>query len=252
MKIRHFVLMLLSFLLGSCFNFHPKLKNTDDILMVKHLNKSSIMMLSLDEDGEYSPMCSGVWISQTKILSARHCVEPNIKPTSVLSQYGIDIQNQLSSLPGMVIPYANYDEKSKDFSIKNKPHFAVVIAYTETSDLVLLSTITDNKDHDYTSIADDDPSPGEKLHIIGHTIGMKYNYNIGYMSRESIGRRLDGDFPVFQISTIIGPGNSGGGAFNADGQLIGICSMYNPRFPGYGYFVDLTTIKDFISQNKYS
>jgi S1-C subfamily serine protease len=51
---------------------------------------------------------------------------------------------------------------------------------------------------------------------------------------------------VVQISAPIWIGNSGGGAFNSDGHLIGLSSWITLRAPSVAFFIHRDEIKNFL------
>jgi S1-C subfamily serine protease len=54
---------------------------------------------------------------------------------------------------------------------------------------------------------------------------------------------------IIQISAPVWLGNSGGGAFDEDGRLIGICSWISKNGPQLTFFVHRDAINKFIVDN---
>ena len=71
-------------------------------------------------------------------------------------------------------------------------------------------------------IADITPEIGDEIYILGHPLGARYNLSKGIVSNL--------DRPFFMgVDAVMTFGNSGGGVFNSNGELVGICS----RVPVY-------------------
>jgi S1-C subfamily serine protease len=52
-----------------------------------------------------------------------------------------------------------------------------------------------------------------------------------------------------QVSAPIWMGNSGGGAFDEKGRLVGLCTRMLAYVPNVGFFVPATVIKKFIKED---
>ena len=65
---------------------------------------------------------------------------------------------------------------------------------------------------------------------------------------------MNGSVPIYtktlQISSPAWRGNSGGGAFDADGKLIGISSWVSARGPMLGFFIHRDEIEKFLKESK--
>lgn len=246
-------LLLLAFLAGCCTHtisskFPPELTYQDRFTekLVQHLEKSTVVLLQKDiANGTYSSLCAGVWITQSKFLSARHCAENEITgPLDELLGLPVDLRK----LPGIVMPYKTHAEFEEKFKIgsSKKPHFAVVTAYDPKSDLVLLDSI-DAVDHDIASIYYGKIFDGQNLLIVGHTTGMEYTVFQGMVSKNKRVTKPFGEFwETIQISAPIASGNSGGGAFDLDGNLLGICSYTRGNGINQGFFIHRDAILDFL------
>lgn len=248
-KITNLLVFFVSFLVASCFNIHTKTR-TPEVSLVKHLNNSTVILWR-GSGNEYNTLCTGVWISDSQILTARHCVEALLTPKVILTDQGLEIKLPgIKDIPGVIVPYSNYSERNDEFNFNKKPHFAVAIAYSSMADLALLAPVSSDTNHEIAVLSSTMPEPGEKVHVIGHTVGMTYNYTVGVMSRTFETDNLGYNFTALHLSVIIGPGNSGGGAYDSDGKLLGICSQYGTRVAGIGLFVSIQDILDFLAENK--
>ena len=43
--------------------------------LINHINKSTVALVTSDEFGDYNAYCTAFWISETHLLTARHCIE---------------------------------------------------------------------------------------------------------------------------------------------------------------------------------
>lgn len=186
--------------------------------IVAQLNQSTVALV----DGTH-PYCSGVWIGDNQILTAAHCVtegdEVTQKVDYVIGEGGDVYHAEL----------ARFDTKI---------------------DLALIRAFTPPL-HPFAPVASSAPLQGEELHIFGHPRGFWWTYLHGYVAAPL---RVDDETvdelgisgPFLQVEAPIAPGNSGGGAFNTDGQLVGICSWGQGDLPAQGFYVALPTIRKFL------
>ena len=83
--------------------------------------------------------------------------------------------------------------------------------------------------------------------IVGHTTGLWWTYIEGDVSSS---RTHVGKFSkLLQISSPAWFGNSGGGAFNEDGKLVGISSWIYTKAPMVTFFVHGDVIRSFLVKN---
>lgn len=228
---------------------NPSLQDRFKAKLVQHLEKSTVVLLQKDiEKGMYSSLCAGVWISQTRFISARHCPETEI--ISTIEAF-LHIKPNLKELPGVIMPYKIYSEINERFKIadRKKPHFAVVIAYDPKNDLALFEA-TDPVEHDIVPLYQGDIYDGQNLLIVGHSAGMEYSVINGIVSKDYRLMEVFGEkWDTIQISAPVAGGNSGGGAFDLDGNLLGICS-FTKAAPNQSFFVHRNIIVDFIKSVK--
>ena len=70
---------------------------------------------------------------------------------------------------------------------------------------------------------------GEKIYVIGHSLGLDYTISDGLLSGKRKFKEIDTkalkDYELYQISAPISPGNSGGPVFNSKGDLVGVSTF---------------------------
>ena len=268
-KIIFTIIVLLAYLSGCSSSLQPIQADQDSpdkngkeakMFMIEHLSRATAVLLSnkSDEEEDYRVFCSAVWISPDKMITARHCAEAELENTE-LNEINelLGIPPDLTTLPGTIIHYSNYDERDLKFNKNDKtPSMAVVIAYDKENDLAVLQSVT-NTEHDYANLATSDVWIGQNVHIIGHSIGLQYNYFDGVISSTERNmrrffRRNDKDVMMLHITAAVAPGNSGGGAFDEDGNIVGICSFIALRASNANFFVRFDKVKSLlIAENLY-
>ena len=188
--------------------------------MVERLERETIALVRpqrLDDHLGIVPYCTGVWVEQTKILTARHCVDDE---------------------PMLI--YAVYDD---DENLR----VAHLVAEDPENDLALLTTDPQGTpNHPITKLANE-VWVGEHVNIIGHTTGLWWTYIEGVIS--SSRKSEEGKKSALQISSPAWFGNSGGGAFDDEGNLVGISSWVSTRAPMMSFFIHRSVIEKFLKEN---
>jgi hypothetical protein len=150
-------------------------------------------------------ICAGVVVTRRLVLTSWHCVA------------------ELRSLQ------VSFDDKSKLRADRN----AEVLVKDRSTDLAVLR-LSQDFDLPPATLASTPAKSGDQVLVIGHPYGDLY-----YAAQGTV---VEPDERFFLTSAAVEPGNSGGPAFNAKGELIGNVSRRNNLFGGR-YLGDCAALK---------
>lgn len=226
--------------------------------MIDRLQDESVALVMVSEDPsslvpgahKVRAYCSAVWVSDDQILTAEHCVEDLGQDPlqSALKELGIPVAPWDPT--GQRLTYAIKDDVTQDGMHFSTYRNAVVAVDDKTNDLALLRVEPDTAPHRHNvaTVAPRDVRTGDELSVIGNPKGFLWTYMVGRVSAQRTVNNFNGaSVNVTQVSAPIWYGNSGGGAFNSDGDLVGICSFMGP-IPNAGFFVHRTDIASFLKR----
>ena len=173
---------------------------------------SKTIALVHDRNGqELRSFCSGVWVSDTSILTAFHCVD----------DVGAD--------------GVSYTAPETD-----KAFHAALYAIDPGHDLALLRSAGNYAPyHGVAHVGLDNIRPGAWVSTMGHPLGLTWSYSSGDIAAVrdlDIGDGL-GEVSWIQATAPISPGNSGCGLFDAHGSLVGVAHAFMPRGESLAFFV---------------
>ncbi len=204
--MRAAVLFVLGVLLGACV---PQKVATDvpahsHVSVVSALAAQTVALVHRNEEGAVRPYCSGVWVSQTSILTAAHCT----------SDETLQIEHV-----GLSDVFAPGDLRQRSTILT---HSCSVYALDQAHDLALCRDWTTGE-HEFAHTSLDGIRAGAFAQTMGHSLGLWWSYSNGTIAAV---RSMDVglDMLWIQATAPISPGNSGGGLFDEQGHLIGIAS----------------------------
>lgn len=245
-KISSLVLWLTLSIAGGCCTGIDKVKTpvVQGPELVQKIEDSTVALV--EYEGSVSSLyCAGVWITEDKILTANHCAEAMGRSANEIDEF-VDydaVGNQILTMP-----------RSEDENDKKTFH-GVVLVVDHNNDLAIIKVNDPPKTHEIVELAQGKIEIGSDVHIVGHTAGMSWTYIRGTVSssRITLGP-ASGSGPMIvnalQISSPAWKGNSGGGAFDKNGKLIGISSWVSARAPMLSFFIHRDEIIKFLKEAK--
>lgn len=232
---------------------------------VEKLGKAEMAMVHTYH-GKTRSMCTGTFISQHIVLTANHCVAGLAKRIATeqlieeAKSEGMDPEVvEMGIMLGAIdLPYVDpktvevhyivQDEAGEINQDNLNDHVAKVRILSERFDIALLDVVGEVPPHGIAALADQTPEVGENVYIMGHQAGVTWSYMTGTVSgyrqdMSGVGMKKSG--PFIQVQAPMYGGNSGGGIFNAAGELVGMCDFISPA-PDMGFGVHLETIRGFL------
>jgi len=181
--------------------------------------------------------CTGVWVGSYTILTANHCVE------AVAEELGTE------NPKGLPVEYA-IKQHAYDFGKDpSKVYLSSVLALDMPHDLALLRVTGVVPSHSVARLAQHVPSSGAFLDFVGHPGGLPWTHTKGVAAayRTDLGPVDWVQGPFLQVSGPVWFGNSGGGAFDTEGRLVGIASFIMRAPPLTGFYIPVESIKNFLA-----
>ena len=216
------ITILAAILLASCCFSGPSYPAPE--VIVPQIQRMTIALV--DSSVNPRPYCAGVWVAQRQFITAAHCAEG--KPNT------------------LYLTAADVQGKADGFTSAPKREAFLVYAHL-TYDLALYHTLNDPDPHPVAQIAPEIPPTGAPAHAMGHTKGYCWNYSPGPVSQL---RNMNGPDRVpgrwLHINAAVWFGNSGGGAFDGHGRLLGIASFISTDAPNLAFFVPADIVEKFL------
>ncbi len=125
---------------------------------------------------------------------------------------------------------------------------AVIKGTDERTDIALLK-IEPKKPLTYVKFAEKQPRVGDWVLAVGNPFGLGGTVTAGIVS--ALARNIGGPYDYMQIDAAVNHGNSGGPAFNLEGDVIGVnTAIYSPTGGNVGiaFAVPADTVKKVVAQ----
>lgn len=245
------ILMIVA--LGTCHMVRAAAVPTSPIETTEErLRQATVALVSVDPSEKGAVIeatCAGVWVTHTEFITAAHCVEPkdNLVLGLKVDADAIGITHTFLTLNDL----GEQGDETKTVVKLEKIRVARVTAYDARADLALLDVTLDNvpRSHPVITVSQKPLVIGTSVHIIGHTNSLWWSYARGFIAAS---RKMSGphDHPihVLQVTAPVWHGNSGGGAFNESGQLVGL-SSFIMKGPNLGFFVHRDVLLAFLTRH---
>lgn len=234
--MKHSLVFSIAILLGGCAR-HASLRSPHVDAAAELTSKTVALVATDEDDGSTRAYCTGVWVSQNEILTAAHCVERD--PFAAL----------LGSDPGIrYVVKGDVFVDGGDIEIKYPTtRSATVARFDAVHDLALLR-VEAAPEHATAVLSKADAiAQGSFAQSMGHARGFWWSYSSGDVAAVRLAPL--GTEPIWwvQATTPISPGNSGGGLFDGEGKLIGICSRgVGGRAQNLNFFVHRDHVAAFL------
>lgn len=232
-------------LLVSCSNPKPQ-PTLPQLTIAQQIENSSVAFVFRIKDRAL-PFCSGIWLSDSAILTANHCVQYYSEP----EDWDEEKSGRWNAV-GSEVAYVVKSDVDPDMECK-VARYGKVVANNYEQDLALVKAYVKNIPfHGVSKISKSKLIVGNPVHVMGSPVGFWFTYSSGYIGFEK--RIMDTPrgvaSKVLQISAPIYPGNSGGGVFDSNGDIIGVSSFVNTRAMFLTFFVHRDSILEFVEKNK--
>ena len=261
-----FLFIALSTLAGCCVHTglrHPESRPT----LVDELKSDTVALVHRDEDDDVAPFCAGVWVSKDTVVTADHCARAPIEALVVelmpsdnvdeddedaVAKFQAAREKMVQDLEdGFKIQYIVDKESTGVYREPKALHLLKVVRHDKDHDLAVMQVVDpkDIPDHHVAGLAGAAPAVGEDVSVVGHPSGLTWTYTRGVVAaiREENFRPSKKKGPWIQVAGEVWRGNSGGGVYNANGELLGIASFIAPA-PNESFFVHIDTIKAFLAR----
>jgi trypsin-like peptidase len=187
--------------------------------------------------------CAGVWVGPHEILTAYHCVmHLGETPAQQFICSLMDDECPVNDPSGRPVAFRGRDmEKRGTGTVKR---------ISRKDDLALIDTGAAHAFVWAFPAMYVDPNQGQVLDVVGHPAGLPWVWTRAYVSSTHEHHTLfDEDIVDWELlSGDMTHGNSGGGAFDQEGRLVGICSHQYKGVPNLLFFVPLHTIQAFLGE----
>jgi hypothetical protein len=213
----------------------------------------------------YKAYCGGIWIRNDLILTANHCAAgaafiqkiQNMNPSERIQALASDklepdYRNTLET-------EMQYIVQSEMNGLEGKPktlHKGRVVAISFEHDLALVKVDSLSAPlHSVAQLAQTTPHVGEDVLTVGHPGTLLFSFTratvAGYRDHMTARVEKKGMVgPFIQVSGAIWKGNSGGGIFNKEGQLVSLVSFI-AMAPNQSFGVRIDVLKNFLDQNSH-
>lgn len=232
---------LLVALLGACCSSGPKpVSPVPANDRARELTSKTVALVAVDEEeGTTRAYCTGVWVGPKTIMTAAHCVEPSPLAAflGVEEHYRYAVRDDI---------FVNGSAVEAKYPVT---HEADVSVRDEAHDIALLTVAGQTPSHGIASLGPN-PEQGQRVQSMGHSKGLWWSYSSGDVA--AIRFAPLGSEPMLwvQSTASISPGNSGGGLFDEEGRLVGICSrgIASARAQNLNFFVHTDYLRALLEQ----
>lgn len=195
--MRNVLVLGLALLVGTCAACGTAPPPKPEPTLGQQVRQLEQQTVALVKPGASGPYCTGVWVAYDAFLTANHCVRR------------LDL--------GDTVTYAVRADVPAD----------------EPEGVRVGRLVLRDAEHDLAVVRDagapahgvakiSEPSVGQNVHTMGHPLGLWWSYSRGEVAAIRLRDFSGTEMWWVQATAPISPGNSGGGLFDSEGNLIGI------------------------------
>lgn len=193
---------------------------------VAALESQTVALVAERDDGTHGAVCAGVWVSPDAVLTADHCMD----------------DREL----GAPVEFVVRDDVQADAVVVIR--VGAVVARDPLDDLALIAAKTLAPRHGIAMVGA--PVVGAPVQTMGHPLGLWWSYSEGAVAAVRLASFAD-DAPArwyVQSTAPVAPGNSGGGLFDSEGRLVGICHVKAHNSDNISFYVHPDDIAAFLAK----
>jgi len=224
--------------------------------LIERIDDTTVVLTQPVDGERHAAYCTGVWIDKGVILTAYHCVEAGaLTEVEMFITEMFDIVIDEKTLINRELTFTTNQQSVDTRRYRMVRSSAInvgnIIAVNRNSDLALVRANVDTA-YITTQLSKKRIRRGDRLYVTGHTAGLPYTYSEVLIANERIMTTVDGNKPVkvLQLSGPVWRGNSGGGAFDERGKLMGICSFLIRGTSNITFFIHRDEISKFMRDNE--
>lgn len=227
--MRALSLFVFALLLAACCSTTSGPAKAPATSRASELTAKTVALVMVDEEeGTTRAYCTGVWVGPKTILTAAHCVESD--PLAAL--FGAKQEFRYAVREDIFVNGSTVEAKYPTTRLME------IAELDETHDLALMMATGQTPPHEIAELGSN-PEQGQHVQSMGHAKGLWWSYSSGDVAAIRLAPLGSEPMTWIQTTTPISPGNSGGGLFDEDGRLVGICSrsLASPRAQNVNFYV---------------
>lgn len=218
------------------------------VAMVHRVNEDGKPQIMDGKYGVIMPYCSGVWVAPSLIVTSFHCVEKAGRPP-MFRLWGQSLTVPQWDPTGHTVYFTVKADAigAKEHEGADAYYSAIVLKSDPEHDLAIVKAGIFPQ-HPIAQISDSPIENGDEVHIVGHTVGMWWTYMRGYVAGTRRDMSAPGEkvFDALQVTAPVWAGNSGGGAFDSTGKIVGICAFVRRNAPSMSFFVHRDVVRQLV------
>jgi len=223
--MRAVLFFILGLLIGACSTPKqveaPPAREYGHVAEAAALEAKAVGLVATDGT-ETRAYCSGVWVGDSTILTAHHCVEHFEDGEPIAYVVRGDVYEPGSYVQREII----------------LPHAARLLSIDVAHDLALLRSLDGPPPHAVAHTTLEDVAPGMFVQTMGQPLGLWWSYSSGDVAAVRVQESASDTAMLFvQTTAPTSPGNSGGALFDAWGGIVGVCHGSYTRGHGLHLFI---------------